>query len=276
MKLKLISNSKIAAARVHPMVYWNGGPPAPDDASDPDDVEAAAAYAARLAEFFEQLTLTMSPIHAKKWVAMSDDEFSTLIHRSPWFCERMNAVVEEKMAELTFASLQRAIGHTVLDDTTGKPKTDASGAFIRKGASDVAMKMFMEQGIVEASREVQHQSGQPGEQPDFNNLNREDHRQMQVAECRRALLSLQPQVDAGDRQAIDTMVKVQDRLAKLLGTDQPRLIANFNTDASVHRLTDAELEYFIRQGLEEERREGKLVLVKRADGSEVYEAPEAD
>lgn len=95
---------------------------------------------------------------------------------------------------------------------------------------------------------LHHQT--PGDGADLSQLTREEHRQLQIAEQYAVIAAHRPASLAGDAKASEVIIKASDRLAKLLGTDQPRLVANFNTDVgAIHRLTDAELEQIARRGL---------------------------
>ena len=95
---------------------------------------------------------------------------------------------------------------------------------------------------------LHHQT--PGDGADLSQLSREEHRQLQIAEQYAVITAHRPASLAGDAKASEVIIKASDRLAKLLGTDQPRLVANFNTDVgAIHRLTDAELEQIARRGL---------------------------
>lgn len=51
------------------------------------------------------------------------------------------------------------------------------------------------------------------------------YRQYQLARLDQALTSIWPKVLKGDKLAIDAFLKIEDRRAKLMGMDAPRLIA---------------------------------------------------
>ncbi len=202
---------------------WNGGPPPDGD------------FWCFLTDFIRDLGRLMSLTDAMEKHSIDPVQWEFLVSRSPWFVNAVNQVLEIKRMDAMLVARQRAIGHKVKDDN-GEVVVDADGVPIRRGFDAGMARFFLE--VDEKARLAHSQSGDAD--ADFPLLSREEYRQAQVADCRRALLSLQPQVDAGDRQAIDTMVKVQDRLAKLLGTDQPRLVATFHTEGVVG-LSDEEL-----------------------------------
>lgn len=245
--MKLFDEQHLERVAQHAFPLYENGPP-------PDDGEVGS----KMLSYLVALERTLSPKAARAESGLSMLGYEDCTYRSAWFCRMVNSIAAFSQDEAVWTAISRANGHTKADET-GAPVKDADGKVLKFGVSEVASKMVVEDRLRTAQVvQLPRESGQPGEQPDFNSLNREDHRQLQVAECRRALLSLQPQVDAGDRQAIDTMVKVQDRLAKLLGTDQPRLIANFNTVDNISRLSDEELIRIATHG---------LTLVKGADGT---------
>lgn len=256
MKMKLISKARVDAAREHPQVYWNGGPPSTDD---PEMAEGVKVYAERLDEFFDQFASSMSLDFSRKFVGMAREEFAALMARSPWFIERINAIIDEKTAELWIASLQRSIGYAREDDN-GKIKLDANGAVVRHGASDNMAKYFLDLSIDRSP--VAPTGDYPGP---LLPSNIDQHRQLQIDDCRMALDALRPAVRAGDRQAADSFVKIHDRLAKLSGTDAPKQSVTYigGSDAMA-RLSDEQLEAIAHRGLD---------LVPDANG--VY-GPEAD
>lgn len=94
-------------------------------------------------------------------------------------------------------------------------------------------------------------------------LDREQIRQMQMADCLAVIAAHRPASLAGDAKASEVIIKAQDRLAKLAGTDQPRLVATFN-GGSISALTDAELEAIARG----------QTLTLQEDGT--YAAPDGD
>lgn len=265
MALKLVPQHRIEAARNHPSVYWNGGPPVPPD--DGEEAPGVVAYAERLEEFFAVLAESMFLSHAMRWVKMDRYEFASLINRSPWFCERINAIVDEKAGELVLASIQRAIGYTVAGED-GKLITDASGAVLRKGASDAMARLFLEQlGTIQAPLSAASPSPDPSS-PHF----REDERQRQISETLAIIAAHRPASMAGDAKASEIIIKAQDRLAKLAGLDQPRLVATFDARFDVNKLGDEQL----------------LAIIERAAGGEfdarrtiegegqIREVPDAD
>lgn len=84
--------------------------------------------------------------------------------------------------------------------------------------------------------------------PDLSQLNREEMRQLQIAECNAIIAAHRPASLAGDAKASEVIIKASDRLAKLAGTDQPRLIATFNS-GNLNTLTDEQLMSIAIEGL---------------------------
>lgn len=108
---------------------------------------------------------------------------------------------------------------------------------------------------------LHHQSTDtPG--ADLSQLTREEHRRLQVAEQYAIINAHRPASLAGDAKASEVIIKAGDRLAKLLGTDQPRLVANFHS-MDIKRLSDAELEALAVSGIRERGQE----MVQREDGT---------
>lgn len=89
----------------------------------------------------------------------------------------------------------------------------------------------------------------PAAVADFSQLSKEDHRQLQIAEQNAIINAHRAASNAGDAKASEVIIKASDRLAKLLGTDQPRLVANFHSTGELNRLSDEELEHIARGGL---------------------------
>ena len=72
----------------------------------------------------------------------------------------------------------------------------------------------------------------------------EEQRQAQLQYLNLGISALLPRVNAGDRLSMETMVKLQARIASISGLDQPRMKeeATKPTMANIARLTDDELE----------------------------------
>ncbi len=76
----------------------------------------------------------------------------------------------------------------------------------------------------------------------------EAQRQAQLQYLNLGVAALLPRVSGGDRLSMETMVKLQARIASISGLDQPRMkeTPNRPTMADMARLTDAELEQIAR------------------------------
>lgn len=220
-------------------ILWVGGPPPDDD-----------IYHGPLMKFVDVFSRTGSIKMARRESKLLATEVDRFIGQSPWFCQQLNAAINEAHREMVVSSLTRATGYTRTDPQTGKHEVDADGRVIYFGASDAMARVWLESPVPGAGTVQQTEGAEPQADalPPLLPSNIAEHRQLQIDDCRMALDALRPAVRAGDRQAIDTFTKVQDRLAKLSGTDAPKAnITYINT--ATNRLSDAELEVIARGGL---------------------------
>ncbi len=238
---------RIKAAASH-KVLWGGGPP-----DNPTEFALANDFVVAMGK--------SGSIQAAQAVSGIDDHTLELyLCRSPWFCERINFAVNKMLAEMKISAISRAIGFTKTDSETGKPEEDATGRIKRYNASDALAQTFLRPGSV-GGVDLTEEAAQQDFPDPLLPSNIDLHRQQQLNSLHRAMLALQPQVDAGDRQAIDTLIKLQDQVAKLSGTHAPKQSVTYlNTDgtANLSKLSDAELDSVARQG---------LTLVQGADGT---------
>ena len=236
-------------------ILWAGGPPPDDD-----------VYHEPLVMFIKTFERTGSMKMARRDAKLLATEVDRFIGQSPWFCQQINAAINETRREMIVSSLTRATGYTREDPETGKHVVDADGRVIYFNASDAMAKLWLESPVPEsgAIRQATDEESANGLGPLLPS-NIDAHRQLQIDDCRLALDALRPAVRAGDRQAIDSFTKVQDRLAKLSGTDAPRQSVTYigGSDA-MGRLSDEQLEAIAHRGLD---------LVQGPDGT--Y-GPDAD
>ena len=201
---------------------------------------------AKMLVYLQVLERTLSPKVARQEACLSMLGYQDCTLRSLWFCKMINAVAVFSQDEAVWTAISRAVGHTKAD-ADGNTLTDPDGKVLKFGVSDAAAKMVVEDRLRIA--QVQAPVELLAEVADALPLlpsNIGQHRQLQIDELKRSLLALAPACAAGDRQAIDTQVKIHDRLAKLMGTDQPKQIVNFSSNGQA-RLSDDEL-YAIAAG----------------------------
>lgn len=217
-------------------ILWAGGPPPDDD-----------VYHGPLMKFVETFSRTGSIRMARRESKLLATEVDRFIGQSPWFCQQLNAAINEAHREMIVSSLTRAAGYTQTDPETGKHRVDADGRVMYFDASDAMARIWLENrapgaGTVQQIEDAESKTGNP---PPLLPSNVNEHRQLQIDDCRMALDALRPAVRAGDRQAADTFVKLQDRLAKLSGTDAPKQSVTYVT-GGMATLSDAELEAIAR------------------------------
>lgn len=232
-------------------ILWAGGPPPEDD-----------VYNGPLMTFIKTFERTGSIKMARRDSKLLAAEVDRFIGQSPWFCQQINAAINETRREMIVSSLTRATGYTKEDPETGKHVVDADGRVIYFNASDAMARLWLESPVPESGAIRQVTDGENADDPGpLLPSNVDQHRQLQIDDCRLALDALRPAVRAGDRQAIDTFTKVQDRLAKLSGTDAPKQSISYIGGGALARLTDDELHAIAAGG---------VALVKGPDG--VYSA----
>jgi hypothetical protein len=216
----------------------------------------------KMLAFVEGLQSSLSLRETMKRVGCSLGAYEDFCNRSLWFCRSINAIAAHAQDEAAWVQLSQALGAVKADDN-GNALLDAEGKPVRSGVSDAAAKLV-----------VQHRMGTMtlpalpplADVPPLLPSNVAEQRQLQINNLHRSLLALQPACDAGDRQAIDTQIKLQDQLSKLQGTHAPKVAISYAGDGRLARLSDAELEAIARGGL-------TLVASQQDDGSSVYECP---
>lgn len=233
-------------------ILWAGGPPPEDD-----------VYHGPLTMFIKTFERTGSMKLARRDAKLLATEVDRFIGQSPWFCQQINAAINETRREMIVSSLTRATGYTREDPETGKHVVDADGRVIYFNASDAMARLWLESPVPDSGA-IRQATDDGDSAPDPGPLlpsNVDQHRQLQIDDCRMALDAIRPAVRAGDRQAADTFVKLQDRLAKLSGTDAPKQnITYIGNSGALARLSDDELHAIAASG---------QTLIPNADG--VYE-----
>lgn len=209
----------------HPL-YENGPPP--------DDGQVGS----KMLSYLVALERTLSPKAARSESGLSMLGYEDCTMRSSWFCRMVNNVAAFSQDEAVWTAISRANGHTKADGN-GSPLLDADGKVLKFGVSEVASRMVVEDRL-RTAQVVQLPRGDGPEMPPLLPSNINQHRQMQIDDCHLALNALRPAVQAGDRQAIDSFVKVQDRLAKLSGADAPKTTVSY-VGGNANRLSDDEL-----------------------------------
>lgn len=207
---------------------WGGGPPPDGD------------FWCFLTEFIRDLGRLMSLTDAMEKHSIDPVQWEFLVSRSPWFVNAVNQVLEIKRMDAMLVARQRAIGHKVVDDK-GEVLVDADGVPIRKGFDAGMARFFLE--VDEKQRLAYFSDGNPADAdypPPLLPSNINEQRQLQINNLYRSLLALQPACDIGDRQAIDTQIKLQDQLSKLQGTHAPKATVTYSVGGTA-ALSDDEL-----------------------------------
>lgn len=239
--MKVFTNTHLTRVRNRQDAFWRNGPPPEYLPAEQVASNAGWFYAQKAVAFLAALERTHSIRASKKEVEMDNLTYMTLAERSAWFCESINRVAGEMTHEMLFTAPARATGRPALDEE-GNMKTDAFGRLIYEGGS-VPLTVALMNGS--AGNIDALDGGHPLDgdlPPPLLPSNIAEQRQLQINNLHRSLLALQPACDAGDRQAIDTQIKLQDQLSKLQGTHAPKVAISFmNGPGVVHRLSDDEL-----------------------------------
>ena len=216
--MKVINYERMMQLRGKRSMLWDGGPP-----------PSNSQYAIRIKDFVAEFAAQLALRPAMQASGFDYQDFQMLCGCSPWFCEQINGIIEVAEIDVVASAVSRAAGRLA---------TDEEGNTVRVGASDSLAKYFMEQhGLPALAFDDAAASSLPPLLP--SNVNQ--HRQMQIDDCHMALNALRPAVRAGDRQAIDSFTKVQDRLAKLQGTDAAVKKQVTYDKGGLQRLSDDEL-----------------------------------
>ena len=213
---------------------------------------------AKMLAYLQALERTLSPKASRQESGLSMLGYEDCSLRSLWFCKMVNSIAAYSQDEAVWTTISRANGNTKPDEH-GVPMTDADGKVLKFGVSDAAAKIVVEDRLRAAQLKPVPRDvfGEVANDLQLLPSNISQHRQLQIDDCRMALNALRPAVRAGDRQAIDSFTKVQDRLAKLQGTDAAIKQEVTYTNGSLQRLSDDELYALAAQD---------LTLLKGQDG----------
>lgn len=263
--MKVFTNTHLARVRSRQDAFWRNGPPPEYLKSEQVPSNAGWFYAQKAVAFLAALERTHSIRASKTEADMDNFTYMTLAERSAWFCESINRVAGEMTHEMLFTAPARATGQPALDED-GNVKKDAFGRMVYGGGS-VPLTIALMNGSVGSidALDAGLTDADISSVPPLLPSNIDQHRQLQIDDCRLALDALRPAVRAGDQRAIDSFTKVQDRLAKLTGADAPKQTVSYIGGGKLlDRLTDEELEAIARGG---------LTLKQQQDGT--YSADEA-